>query len=393
MLHLGYMVLASLGLTLVPSALGATLLASHYNGQLYSLSLTTSGTTGKLAITSQATGCGTTPGWLELYPDSKTLYCFDESWNGSGYIAQYTVGSDGKLAMTAQAKTTGNSVHGLLYGGSDGKSFVATVEYSPSTLTTYKLPLSSSSKPLSLEKFTLSQKGPNSRQDVAHPHEANLDPTGKFIVTPDLGADLVRIFKIDASSGKLTACTAGKASAGDGPRHVVWWKSPAGVQRAYTVNELGNSVSSWDVSYPSDGGCLTLTRSQTISTYAPGKKGGSTTKAAEIRVVDNFLYASNRADQTFGSNQDSIAVYTIDPTTGAIAWKEAANSYSYYPRTFQFNKDGTLVAIGGQTSANVAIVARDPATGKLGSLVANLQIGSKGRAGEEDGLSAVVWVE
>lgn len=247
---------------------------------------------------------------------------------------------------------------------------------------------------LQLEKFTLAQKGPNVRQDVPHPHEVHLDPTGKFILTPDLGADIIRVFKIDATSGKLTSCSEGKADPGDGPRHIKFWKSPCGVQKAYTVNELGNSVSAWDVAYPSDSsGCLTLKKTQTLSTYAPGKKGGPTTKAAEIRVIGNFLYGSNRADETFGTQQDSIATYTIDPATGAIAWLEAANSYSYYPRTFQPNKDGTLVAVGGQTSSNVAIIARDPATGKLGKLVANIQVGQKGRAGEEDGLSSVIWVE
>lgn len=263
----------------------------------------------------------------------------------------------------------------------------------PSTVTTYKLPLSGNSA-LQTQKFTMAQKGPNSRQDVPHPHEVQIDPTGKFILTPDLGADIVRIFKIDASSGKLTACGQGKADPGDGPRHIEFWKSAGGVQKAYTVNELGNSVSAWDVTYPSsESGCLALTKTQTLSTYAPGKKGGSTTKAAELRLVGNFLYATNRADQTFGSQQDSIATYTIDATTGAITWLEAANSYSYYPRTFQFNKDGTLLAVGGQTSSNVAIVARDPSTGKLGKLVANIQIAQKGSAGNEDGLSAVVWVE
>ncbi len=116
------------GISLVPAALSATLLASHYNGQIYTLSLTTSGTNGSLAITSQATGCGTTPGWLELYSDTKTLYCFDESWQGSGFIASYSVGPDGKLSLTSQLTTTGNDVHGLLYGGPDGRSFVATAQ-------------------------------------------------------------------------------------------------------------------------------------------------------------------------------------------------------------------------------------------------------------------------
>ncbi|KAF2260317.1 putative isomerase YbhE [Lojkania enalia] len=388
---------ASLGFA--PIALGATLLASHYTGGLYTLSFnsnTTSTGASALSITSQATGCGELPGWLELYPQDKTLYCFDESWYGSGYIASYSVGSDGKLTLTGQTPTTGNDVHGLLYGGPDGKSFVATAQYSPSTITTYKLPLTSSTKVLQLEKFTLAEKGPNPRQDVPHPHETLLDPTGKFILVPDLGADLIRIFSIDSNSGKLTSCSAGQADPGDGPRHgKFFFTKPNSTDGLvlYTLNELGNSVSAWNVKYPTDSGCLALTKTQTLSTYAPGTKGGPTTKAAELRVFGNFLYASNRADQTFGTQKDSIATYTIEPSTGRITWMEAANAYAYYPRTFQINKAGTLVAIGGQTSSNVAIVERDPMTGKFGKLVTSLVVATPGRAGEEDGLSAVVWVE
>ena len=54
-------------------------------------------------------------------------------------------------------------------------------------------------------------------------------------------------------------------------------------------------------------------------------------------------------------------------------------------------KAGDMVAFGGQTSSNVAIVARDTTTGKLGDLIANLQVGTPGTAGNEDGLSAVIW--
>ncbi len=105
---------------------GATLLASHYNGQIYTLALDVAN--GSLAVASQTAACGTTPGWLELYSDTKTLYCFDESWSGSGFIASYSVAADGKLSKTAQVPTTGNDVHGALYGGADGRSFVAAVQ-------------------------------------------------------------------------------------------------------------------------------------------------------------------------------------------------------------------------------------------------------------------------
>jgi 6-phosphogluconolactonase (cycloisomerase 2 family) len=214
------------------------------------------------------------------------------------------------------------------------------------------------------------------------------------MIVPDLGADLIRVFSIDANSGKLTACGQGQANPGDGPRHAKFFFTPASSSTPsvlFTLNELGNSVSAWTATYTSS--CINLKLTQTLSTYKAGVKPGSTTKAAELHVRDNFLYAANRADQTFGSQQDSIATYTIDPSTGKLAWVEAANARAYYPRTFQINKAGDMVAVGGQTSASVVILKRDAATGKLGDQLASIVLPPVGRAGEEDGLSAVVWVE
>lgn len=269
----------------------------------------------------------------------------------------------------------------------------------PSTISTYALPLTSSSKLLQKIQFTMSKPGPNSaRQDKPHPHSTITDPSGKYLIVPDLGADLVRVFSIDSTSGKLTTCTPGQAGAGDGPRHGAWWSPKAGStdgQVLYTVNELGNSVSAWTVTYPAAGasGCLTLTKTQTLSSYPAGKSAPSGSKAAELHVSGNFLYAVNRNDQSFGSRQDSIATYSINAATGALAWVEATSAHAWYPRTFVVNKAGTLVAVGGQTSSNVAVIARDVATGRLGALVANVQVATAGTDGGEDGLSAVIWDE
>jgi 6-phosphogluconolactonase (cycloisomerase 2 family) len=242
----------------------------------------------------------------------------------------------------------------------------------------------------------MAASGPNkARQDKPHPHSVITDPTGKYLLSPDLGADLVRIFSIDATSGKLTGCGTGTAGPGDGPRHGTWWAPKAGStdgQMLYTVNELSNSVSAWKVAYGS-GGCLTLTKTQTLSTYAAGKSAPAGSKAAEVHVSGNFLYAVNRNDKSFGAKEDSIVTYSIDAATGAIAFVEATNAHAWYPRTFAINKAGTLVAVGGQTSSNVAIIARTPATGKLGDLVANLAVATPGTDGGEDGLSAVIWDE
>lgn len=268
------------------------------------------------------------------------------------------------------------------------------------TISTYKLPLTASSKRLQKVQFTMSGSGPvPSRQNGPHPHSSTTDPTGKFLLVPDLGADLIRIFSINANSGELTTCPAAKAGAGDGPRHATWWAPKAGStngQMLYTVNELGNSVSAWQVTYPAAaGGCLSLNRTQTLSTFPAGAKipsGNLPAKAAEVHVSGNFLYAANRNDQTFGSQQDSIATYTIGPK-GAISFVELTNAHGWYVRTFALNKAGTMLAVGGQTSSNVAILARNATSGKLGGLLASVNVASPGTNGGEDGLSSVIWDE
>ncbi|KAI0095979.1 3-carboxy-cis,cis-mucoante lactonizing enzyme [Daldinia grandis] len=385
------LVLGTLGLA--PEVLGANLLASHYTGKIFSLSFTGSGNNATLVNKSSVSGCGTLPAWLHV--DSGVVYCVDEDWNGSGILASYSVESDGSLKQTGQTVTSGASVHGTPYGGKDGNGFIATVEYDPSTLTRYKLPLSEASTVLAQSKFNMTEPGPNSRQNAPHPHAAQLDPTGKYLIVPDLGADLIRIFSIDAETGELAACEPGVADAGDGPRHGAWWAPTASStdgRRLYTVNELGNSVSAWTVSYP-DGGCLSLKKTQTLATYAEASAAPNGSKAAEVQVSGNFLYAANRADETFGPQNDSLVTYSIDPSSGDIKFVEATPAHAWFPRTFSINKAGDLVAVGGQTSSNVAIIARDPKTGKLGDLVANLAIATPGTPQQEDGLSVVVWVE
>lgn len=279
----------------------------------------------------------------------------------------------------------------------------------PSTLTTYKLPLVPGptppyTTPLQFETFYMAAPGPDVRQkNGPHPHMTLLDPTGKFLLVPDLGADRIHVFAIDTDSGHLNACPDAVTGPGDGPRHGAFWSPTGNTMNAnglklFILNEIGNSVSSWNVMYGA--GCLSLNHTQTISTFAPGKVPAATTyqgavfpaKAAEVRIAGNSLYAANRNDKSFGSQTDSLASYTID-STGTLSLVELTSAYAFYPRSFSINKAGTLLAVGGQTSSTVSIIARDTTTGKLGPLVASLQVGSQGTYTNEDGLSSVVWVE
>lgn len=399
--------LALVGLSLLPQTSAVKLLATQFAGQIYTLDLNLqSSTKATLNVVQNITACGVTPTWLHLDDKTRTVYCIDESWLnqglGSGNLSQWSLGRNfektGALTLTGSTDTEGNSVHGFTYGGPDGRSFIITSEYSPSTITTYKLPITSKTKALQKIEFTMAAPGPRpDRQDRPHPHAAFTDPTGGFLIVPDLGADLTRIFKVDQKTGGLTACPAVASLPGDGPRHGIFRKSGQYL-KYYSLNEVSSSVGVYDVIYPSHTygtkqPCLSLKLVQTLSNYGPNVPlGNITVKSAEIHTVGNFLYASNRNDTTFGFEQDSIAIFKIG-TDGKLSFQELTNAHGYYPRSFTFNEAGTYVAIAGQTTANVAIVKRDAKTGKLGPLVANIVLPPRGTYGGEDGVSNVIWVE
>ena len=237
------------------------------------------------------------------------------------------------------------------------------------------------------------------RQDAPHPHQAIADPTGAFLLSPDLGADVIHVFTIDKATGNLEECPDLTMGPGSGPRHATFWAPPAAETKRqaaapegtmmYVANELSATVSAFTLSYPADG-CLSAEETQTLSPYGEDEspEGAST---AEVTIVDNFLYLSNRGDQSFAP-YDSITTYSLD-AAGALTFQDISSSYGSYPRTFVINKAGTLIAIGDQVTANVAVVARDVKTGKLGRKLATLEVGEDGIEGQEEGISGIVWDE
>jgi 6-phosphogluconolactonase (cycloisomerase 2 family) len=213
---------------------------------------------------------------------------------------------------------------------------------------------------------------------------------------------VVRVYAIDKESGQLNTCPSLSYTPGSGPRHGLFWSSrrshrdgpriqnkKAPLTMLYTVSELSRHFHAFEVSYlPS--GCLGFHETQDFVPYPNGEipDGAS---LAELQQAGSDLYASIRSDRAFSGN-DSIATLSRSKN-GTVTFQELTSAHGLVPRTFVINKAGTLVAIGDQSTSNVAIVSRDPASGKLGDLVANIQVGEPGKPGTSTGLSSVIWAE
>ncbi len=139
------------------------------------------------------------------------------------------------------------------------------------------------------DTYTLAAPGPVAdRQAAPHLHDAVLDPTKKFIVVPDLGSDLVRIFKVESGNMSVTPLTPVKAVPGSGPRHAAFVVAGQSTY-LYTVNELGNSITGYSVAYKGDS-VPEFTRIFDFSTHGPGASVPKGTSAAEIVVsVSGFI--------------------------------------------------------------------------------------------------------
>lgn len=200
-------------------------------------------------------------------------------------------------------------------------------------------------------------------QPFAKPHQVEFDPSGKFIVVPDKGLDLVFTYRIDSEKGKLVL--AGKpiqAREGAGPRHVAF--HPGG-RLAYIVNELDSTVTAYQFD-PETGA---LAPFQIVSAVPDAYTGNS--RAAEIAVSADgrFVYASNRGD-------DSIAAFAIDPASSRlspIGWTKTGGKT---PRFFALALSGKFLFAANEDTDTVNLFKRDAASGRLVAADRVVHIGS-----------------
>lgn len=117
--------------------------------------------------------------------------------------------------------------------------------------------------------------GPDPAQNVSHCHDVVVDFTGQYLVVPDLGYDLLRVYNFDADTNELTEISTVPTAHGTGPRHGLFWSpDPKWVESRsaplyfYALGERNGTITSWSVTYPDEGG-LHFEELQVINSY-PG---------------------------------------------------------------------------------------------------------------------------
>ena len=200
--------------------------------------------------------------------------------------------------------------------------------------------------------------GPNKpRQDRPHCHCARVTPDGKYICIVDLGTDRVKVYS--AATGKFVRDVI-TVPAGAGPRHITF--HPNG-RFAFLLFELENYVTSYRYE---DG---TFTPVQQLKLTPEGFTDFSKAAAIKLSADGSELYCSNRG-------HESLAVFSVNAETGALARRGIVKLDGAFPWDFELMPGGKVFAVGFQKDGVLRTYRYDKAACTLTPLADVKDMGS-----------------
>ncbi|KAM5348143.1 hypothetical protein ACJ41O_007967 [Fusarium nematophilum] len=364
------------------------LYVASYSGIVTTLNLSRTGWHDRLVAlghVSSTDGCAGSPSWLTLDHQSSVLYCTDEGLRDGKHssLASFRTSEDGSLTLLGKVSTAVGSVSAVVYGKSgDG---LAVAHYGGSSFSTWNVEDPADITSLQAQKYRLSGPGPDlSRQEAPHPHAAVVDPSGRFILVPDLGADLVRMYSIAEDGLELAELRPLKAAAGSGPRHLAF-AVMGNKTFMYLVTELSNTVLGYEVNY----GDESIAFEEVWNSGIHGKDKNVPLGAAASEIIvspdSRFLIMSSRnesvleipnldTDNTTRIVSDPLISFEINPMPGNLALQQEVPCGGRFPRQFAINRAGTLIAVALQTDSRVVVMERHAETGVLGEFVAYAEV-------------------
>ncbi len=303
-------------------------------------------------------------GFQVLHPELPVLYSLGSpSGENLPGIFCYSIKASGEALslelLNSQPTEAGRGTH--LDIDPSGRLLVS-AQYGDGTVSVFPVNADGTLMPTSqtIQHTVYTNANPD-RQEKPHPHNVTFDPSGRFALVPDLGADATYIYKVDYKRNKLIQHGKASAAAGAGPRHM---KFSADGRFAYVLNELSQTVDTfkWDAESGK------MDHLATVEGLPDKLKApGSTHTASEIRIHPNkrFLYTANRG-------HNSLSVFSIDEATGIPQLIEVVPAEVDWPRNFALDPEGKWLMCGGQFSNDVSVFAVDPSTGRISFLESSL---------------------
>jgi 6-phosphogluconolactonase len=206
------------------------------------------------------------------------------------------------------------------------------------------------------------------------PHSIRVDLDNLFAYVPHLGSDELRIYRFDASVGKLTPAgpSSVKVKAGTGPRHFIISKDNRFI---YLLGELTGVVTVFVRDVVTGG----IEQIQTIDSVAPNSGLAPTGQprapagtpgavpfdesvaiwAADIQITPSgrFLFTTERTHSTISS-------FEVDARSGQLRYIGSVPTEKQ-PRGIGVDPRGRYLVASGEKSPNLSVYAIDANTGAL----------------------------
>lgn len=196
-------------------------------------------------------------------------------------------------------------------------------------------------------------------QETAHPHQAVLEPSGRYFAVNDLGTD--EILVIDSADDAWEVVNTVPTPAGCGPRHGVFYGASAEASEAthyLVVCELSNTVISYALTY--EDASLAFTEAGQASTFAGEAPEGAAAGELALASDNTNLYASNRLT---GGKSDSIARFTV--TDGVPTLVDEKSTHGTLPRMFSLSTSEDEIFIGNQNGPEAVVALKRTADGEV----------------------------
>jgi 6-phosphogluconolactonase len=310
---------------------------------------------GKLRLVASV-DAGANPSFLAIHPNGRVLYAVNEveKYNGkpTGAVSAFAIAHDTGALTRLDKQPSGGSAPCFVSVDRTGR-VVLVANYVGGSVALLPIQVNGSLAPAT-QVVQHKGSGPNvDRQAAPHAHCIVADPSNRFALAADLGADGVFVYRLDLKPNSLHHVEGGDAvmRSGAGPRHLAFHPT---LPLVFVANELDSTVATLRF----DAARGTLSPVDTRSTV-PARWTG-TNFPADIHVAPSgrTLYVSNRG-------HNSIAVFSVAESTGALALDQVVPTDGDWPRNFSLDPTGQWLLVANQRSDSIVVFARDQKSGRL----------------------------
>jgi len=293
------------------------------------------------------------PSYLIANQKGNCLYAVSETDNFQGHYGgsagAYSIDKKtGDLKFINSAPTEGKDPCHLAVDSLNRFLFIA--NYGDGSISIFKLGLDGKIGPVFAR---VKHEDPGQKEEMPHAHYILLSPDEKYLLAADLGLDKVMLHSFIREENVISATSNSfiGVTPGSGPRHMTF--SPDG-KFLYIINEQSSDIKVFKCSLPT----LNFTEVQSISTLPDDYTGDNSCAAIRITKDGGFIYASNRG-------HDSIAIFSVDKSTGKLAHVSSCSTLGRQPRDFNIDPTGKYLFVANQNSGTIVPFSINQATGLL----------------------------